>query len=363
MKKTILISTSPFGNPISDYFNCLANKFIKNNYKVIFIFDGLSKANIDIEENKSIYYWPSQRPTKFSDFLFYFKLIKKEKPILCISNFGSTNIVSLGSYILNIKNRMNYIHTTSKQLRVDSTKNILKTLVLKKRKQIIYSLNTLLLTNSEGTRKDSITYYKLKREKIKIFPLLIKHSNIKYKENKEREYSISIVGRLHPSKGHRELLYLFKECLVKYPNLKLNIIGDGYLKNELIKLSKELKIIENVVFTGNIPNFEIGVFLSKSLINISASIDEAYGLVNIESLREGTPLICTKTAGSLDILSTKINGLYMNHDDKKSLLNALTLILNNWDFYSKNSIKTFEENYSLQNIEKHYKQIIKECSF
>jgi glycosyltransferase involved in cell wall biosynthesis len=355
-KKTIIITCSPFGNPVSDYYNYLAGEFLKFNYKVIFVFDGLRKEK---EEKKFIFFWPNNRPTKFSDFWFFYKLVKKEKPELCISNFGSTNVVSIVSYFLGVRNRMNYVHTTSTQLDLDSNKNNIKAFILKKRKQFIYNLNTQLLTNSEGTKKDTVEFYNVEKNKIKVIPLLIKESIVNYKKKSEREYSICIVGRLHSSKGHKELFYLFKKSIIKFPKLKLKIIGDGYLKDDLIELSKKLNISKNIDFLGNVPNSKIGVFFSQSLINISSSIEEAYGLVNIEALREGTPLICTRTAGALDILSDKINGVYFSHDDEDSLSNALEIVLSNWDFYSCNAINTFKNNYSIEKIEEQQKRITK----
>ena len=289
-KKTIIITCSPFGNPVSDYYNYLADEFLKFNYKVIFVFDGLRKEK---EEKKFIFFWPNNRPTKFSDFWFFYKLVKKEKPELCISNFGSTNVVSIVSYFLGVRNRMNYVHTTSTQLDLDSNKNNIKAFILKKRKQFIYNLNTQLLTNSEGTKKDTVEFYNVEKNKIKVIPLLIKESIVSYKKKSEREYSICIVGRLHSSKGHKELFYLFKKSIMKFPKLKLKIIGDGYLKDDLIELSKKLNISKNIDFLGNVPNSEIGIFFSQSLINISSSIEEAYGLVNIEALSQETHLLNT----------------------------------------------------------------------
>ena len=122
-------------------------------------------------------------------------------------------------------------------------------------------------------------------------------------------------------------------------------------------LAKELNITENLVFLGNIPNEKISEIFSSSLIGISSSIDEAYGLINIESLREGTPIICTKTAGSIDILKVGCNGLFMKLDDKTSLSNSVNKILNNWNSYSENALNLFEEKYDIKNIEKHFEKI------
>ncbi len=355
--KTIIISTSKFGNPVTDYYKNLGDCFIKNGYKVIFIFDGLFKDYPKETENSQYYTWKNNRPTKITDFLFLIKLIKKEKPTLCISNFGSTNVVSLISFLLQVENRISYIHTTSVQLSIDTKQSFLKNKFLNYRKKWIYSLNTNFFTNSNGNKEDSSNYYQISKKKISVFPLLIKESKIKYKLFQERENCITIVGRLHPSKGHKELFYLFKECIKEKPNLKLKIIGDGYLKQDLIALAKNLKIKENVIFLGKVPNEKINKIFSSSLISISSSIDEAYGLVNIESLREGTPLICTKTAGSIDIVKDKYNGLFIRLEDHNSFRNSLNEILNNWDYFSKNALSTFKEKYDVVNIEQHYDEI------
>ena len=357
--KTILISTSKFGNPVTDYYKTLGNCFSYNNYKVIYIFDGLFKEYPKNIKNIKYYTWKNKRPTKISDFIFLIKIIRKERPVLCISNFGSTNVVSIVSFIFRVRHRINYIHTTSKQLSTDSKKYWIKKKILKYRKKLIYSLNNHLFTNSIGTKKDTITYYDISEKKISIYPLLIESSILKYKSFQERENSICIVGRLHPSKGHRELLYLFKNCLQNYPDLKLKIIGDGYLKADVIVLSKKLNINKSIIFTGNIPNEKINEIFSSSLISISASIDEAYGLVNIEALREGTPLICTKTAGSIDIINEGNNGLFIDLKNKHSLSNSLDIILNEWAFYSKNALDTFNQKYKMNNIEKHFEQMKK----
>ncbi|MCL7753195.1 glycosyltransferase [Polaribacter sp. Z022] len=363
-KNTIIIAMSPFGNSISDYYNFLADEFIKNNFKIIFIFDGGTPELIECYQLKSVkknvLFWPSVRPTKYKDFLFLFKLIKRERPIMCISNFGSTNIISLVSYLLGVKTRVNYVHTTSKQLYIDSKIGFYKKIFLKYRKKLVYGINTHLFTNSIGTKKDTSKFYNIRRKKINILPLLLKPSTIPYKRKEEREYCISIVGRLNLSKGHKALFFLFKKCLVQYPNLKLKIIGGGSLKQELIDLAKFLKIYNNIIFVGKVPHKKIGEVFSNSLINISSSIEEAYGLVNIEALREGTPLICTITAGSLDILKPKYNGLFISHNDEDSLTNTVMLILNNWELYSKNALHTFENCYSINNINKHT-QIISNC--
>lgn len=357
--KTIIIGTSSLGYPVSDYYYSLAKSFVKNGYNIIFILDGkLNKLPPDIT-GITFYSWPNKRPTKIKDFIFAFKLFIKEKPILCLSNFGSTNVLIICSWLTRIKTRVNYVHTTISQLKIDSNKKYFLSAFLFFRKKIIYSLCTNLFTNSTGNKNDICENYKIKKKKILVFPLLLKKSSLSYLNYKSRNKELLIVGRLHPSKGHESLIRQFKICLDKGLDLKLRIVGSGNLELLLKKLVFELNIEKNVVFHKEISNKLINYEFNQSLIHISSSIEEAYGLVNIESLREGTPIISSKTFGAKDILKEGFNGEYFDHNNEFSLFYSISKILMNWDRYSSNSIISFNEQYLVDiNIDLHKNKIL-----
>jgi len=358
--KTLIISTSKFGSPVSDYYKTLAQEFVKDNFNVIFIFDGRTEQ-IPVNEKNIVYYtWPTKRPTKLTDFIFLFKIVKKHKPFLCISNFGSTNVMAIVSFLLNVENRINYVHTTISQLKMDSNSHFLKYKFLFYRKKMIYSLCTRLFTNSEGTKNDIWSNYSINKSKISVFPLLLKRSKKKRILNfEERRKEILIIGRLHHSKGHEVLIKQFKACLEKGLDLKLKIIGSGNLQSNLEKLVVDLDIESRVSFLGNIINIEIYKEYRSSLIHISSSVEEAYGLVNIEALREGTPIISTRTFGAKDILKEGYNGEYFSHEDNFSLFLSISKILKNWETYSRNSLQNFNEEYLIDfNIERHKNRIL-----
>ena len=126
------------------------------------------------------------------------------------------------------------------------------------------------------------------------------------------------------SKGHKNLLYAFNECIKINPKLKLLIVGDGPEKNTLQKLTESLKQKNRVAFLGNIPNRDIGTIFSKCFASISASKSEAFGIVNIESLREGTPVICTNTEGAKDIIVNGKNGFIVDLTKKNDLAKKIS---------------------------------------
>jgi len=356
--ESILISTSRLGTAIPDYFKYLAEEFTNNNFSVIFIFDGKVKNLPPNKENVKYFTYPNQRPTRLKDFIFLSKIIKKEKPVLCISNFGSTNIVTIASYIFRTSLRINYFHTSPQQLKIDSKRNSVYNWFLKQRKILILKINTHIITNSSTMSNLIAKSYKIKKDKISVLPYLLEKSKNKWKPIDKRELSICIVGRLSLSKGHKNLLYEFNECIKIVPKLKLLIVGDGPEKNTLQKLTESLNQNNRVAFLGNIPNKDIGTIFSNCFASISASKSEAFGIVNIESLREGTPVICTNTEGAKDIIVNGKNGFIVDLTKKNDLAKKIELVLKNWEKYSKNALQTFEKEYAKHNIPSHYQNIV-----
>lgn len=345
------------GRARPDYFFALADSFSKDGYKVIIIIDGNPKS-LPTRENITILKWPSKRPTKLKDFVFLRGLIKKHKPSILISSFGSVNIMNVCGYFLKVKNRINYILSVSEPFyEKTSYGKILYRRFLRQRKKRIYRLATLLVCNSDGTEQDSIKYYNLKKQEFLILHNLIKKSSTQYKALEGRKNKMLIVGSLIKRKGHRFLLDQFKNTLEFYPKMKLIVVGTGIEKSSLVAQAEKLKISERVNFVGEVSNINVAAYFSNSLISISASIHEAFGFVNIEAMREGTPIISTPTAGAKEVL--KENGEFFSLQDISSLTKAVNRILEDWESYSTNALKSFNNSYSLDRQIDTHKELLK----
>lgn len=346
--KTIFISTSLPGRARPDYFFALANSFVENGYRVIMIFDGKVK---EFPAHKKIlfYTWPNVRPTKMTDFLFLKRLIKKYKPDILISSFGSVNVMNVCGYIFNVKNRVNYILSVSEpHYSKPSYNTIIRSFFLRIRKRYIYNLATLLVCNSIGTEQDSKKYYKLYNNKFLVLHNLIRNSLISYKPEIERKFQILIVGNLIKRKGHYYLLEQIRKTIGHFPFLKLVIVGSGNERKFLELEVERLTISQNVEFAGEVSNKNIAIYFAESLISVSASLHEAFGFVNIEAMREGTPIITTKTAGGLEIIEEGVNGCFFDLKESDSLTESVRTIMKNWGLYSQNAIRMFYASYSLE---------------
>ncbi len=108
------------------------------------------------------------------------------------------------------------------------------------------------------------------------------------------------VGRLHYDKDQATLLRGFKQALPKLPaNSLLVIMGKGPLEKDLKQLALDLGIANSVVFTGNVPE---GKKYFKAFDVFALTSDhEPFGMVLLEAMAAGLPLICSDCGGGAEV--------------------------------------------------------------
>jgi glycosyltransferase involved in cell wall biosynthesis len=163
----------------------------------------------------------------------------------------------------------------------------------------------------------------------------------------EREFEISFVARLEKSKGHASFIRAFSLVKNRIPNLKLKIAGSGSELDNLIALVRELSLENHVEFLGECSYQEVLDVMSTSMIHVSNSSQEAFGMVNVEAIAMGTPIIANKVGGIKEILIPGKNGEFFNANNPEELENILLKLLNNdnWQRYSENARSIFKEKF------------------
>lgn len=155
----------------------------------------------------------------------------------------------------------------------------------------------------------------------------------------EEKLNFVTVGRLSEEKDQNKLIRAFKEVNEVYPNTNLYIIGDGDRKDELLKLSKELKIENNVLFTGNLENpFAVVQYCDCFVLS---SNYEGQALVIIEALTLGIPVISTDIPGPRSILTDNYGELVSN--DIEGLIKGMKEFIRNKKVYKKFNYKNYNE--------------------
>ncbi len=122
------------------------------------------------------------------------------------------------------------------------------------------------------------------------------------------------VGRLAPEKNWDTLLRALAQAYEKHPELRLVLIGDGPAKESLQVLSSELGIAERVTFTGSLPFDQVPRYLKAADAFTFASVTETQGLVTIEAMAAGLPVIAVDGSGTRDIVEHGKQGFLVKND-------------------------------------------------
>jgi glycosyltransferase involved in cell wall biosynthesis len=130
------------------------------------------------------------------------------------------------------------------------------------------------------------------------------------------------VGRLIYYKGFEFAI----RALARVPDAKLMLIGDGPLRPELERLAAECGVRERVHFLGSIPNGDVPPYYFASDLYLLPSIarSEAFGIVQIEALACGLPVINTELASGVPFVSRHgETGLTVAPSDTEALARAM----------------------------------------
>ncbi len=124
------------------------------------------------------------------------------------------------------------------------------------------------------------------------------------------------VGRLAKEKNIEELLSFQKEAGAR--GAILMIVGGGPYREILEKRVREMKIEDDVIFTGMIPPEEVWKYYQAGDLFVSASTSETQGMTYVEALAAGLPLLCRRDGCLEGIVKEGENG--WQYDDMKEFL-------------------------------------------
>ena len=122
---------------------------------------------------------------------------------------------------------------------------------------------------------------------------------------------------------HETILKAFKIVKQQQVPFELIIIGDGPLKEQLIKSAADKNIVDEVVFAGRIPNVELPGYLSGSDLYISMPSTEGVSSSLFEAMSSGCYPIVSDLPGNRAWISDKINGRLIPVDDAEQLAIAI----------------------------------------
>ncbi len=117
-------------------------------------------------------------------------------------------------------------------------------------------------------------------------------------------------SNLRPVKNIPFLLYSWARFISKrrIQDCHLMIIGDGEEREDLEQIVAELEIGDSVTFTGQIREDEIPSYTKAGDVLLLPSLKESFGLVNLEAMHAGNPIIASNVGGIPEVVSHGVNG-------------------------------------------------------
>ena len=123
---------------------------------------------------------------------------------------------------------------------------------------------------------------------------------------------IGTISRLTRQKDLPTLFSAFAQFLIRHPNSTLLLVGGGEGKDQLLNLAKTLDIAKNIEWVGR--TSQIPDYLSRMDIFVLSSLYEGFGLVLLEAMDAGVPLIASNNSAIPEVLGEDFPGLVKTGD-------------------------------------------------
>lgn len=160
------------------------------------------------------------------------------------------------------------------------------------------------------------------------------------KVEKYRDFTFISVGSLIKRKGMDRLIEQFSNAFESKSNKKLLIIGEGPERRNLESLIAQYDLSDSVKILGSKTRQEISLIIKKCHSFILLSKQESFGVVYIEALACGLPVIATICGGPEDFIN-KTNGYLVDQSKIYEVPKILISLFKNYNYFNQKSISNY----------------------
>ncbi len=235
--------------------------------------------------------------------------------------------------------RNNGIHTDMQ----NSISNIEKWLVTESDKVIV---------NSNYMKKEIQAIFSLTEDKICIINNgvdLNKFNNVEFDGDFRKNYAsanekiVFFVGRLVNEKGVHVLIDAIPKIVKNYSNVKFVIAGKGPCLKSLVEQSYTLGVNNRVYFTGFVSEEVLLKLYKCSDVAVFPSTYEPFGIVALEGMVAGVPVVVSDCGGLGEIINHKVDGMTFFSGNANSLADCIIELLKNETLANKIKCTALEE--------------------
>jgi glycosyltransferase involved in cell wall biosynthesis len=202
-----------------------------------------------------------------------------------------------------------------------------------------------IIAPSHFTKKQIIETFKISSEKIEVIHEGVDTSKFNpnnkpiFRDKFKSQYVILFVGALVKTKNVDKLIRVFN-YVQKRIDASLVIVGEGPEKSNLMKIVKELNLTNKVFFEGFVKDEDLPYYYSSCDIFASCSIIEGFGLIFLEAMASGKPVVAFNIASIPEVVGN--GGIIIKNFDLKEMAEKIIELLSNKEVYEEYSRKARE---------------------
>lgn len=264
---------------------------------------------------------------------FFWKFLGKNKNVFTIGTMHDDTFVDASKNILVYRNLYN---DWIKRYFYYNFVNIIEKICLKNLDFII--------SVSVHVQKKIVDIYKIDKRKTLVVYNGIS-LNFEDHESKKEKF-ILIIGNNLQRKGIITLFKAFYLIKEKYSDLRIVVVGQDINQKYFEDFIDKIGIRERVKFKGRKSNKYVLDKMKKASIYVMPSIKEGFGIVFLEAMLCGTPVIGGNVGGTKELIKNGKNGFLVNPGDYKDLTEKISVIIDDdliREKFIKNGIKIVKE--------------------
>ena len=225
-----------------------------------------------------------------------------------------------------------------------------------------YEANRVIVC-SESMKNEICDHFDIPSEKVDIIPNAIDVT--KYKTSVDRGavrqrygvgYSnklILCVGRLVPQKGVEYFIRAIPTIANNYPEAKYIIVGEGWSRDKLEAEARATGHSDKIHFTGFASDKDVIELMTSADVLIVPSIYEPFGIVALEGMATGVPVVASKVGGLAEVIDHDKTGLFVYPRSLESIAWGIDRILSDPDhanWLTQNAKEKLHKAYSWEAV-------------
>jgi len=177
----------------------------------------------------------------------------------------------------------------------------------------------------------------------------------------ERSITVTTIGMTalpYKAQGLKLLIEAIRILRTTYPNITLIVVREGEYSNEVKAFAQEMKVEENVIFTGNIDNPLVPLKMCDVYAHTPLG-EGGVSLALLEAMGMGKSIVATSVGGIPEAITDEENGLLVE-PEVQQIVEGIALLLQNRDYseqLGRSAKQTVEEKFTWTNSAKVFESL------